>query len=391
MDAYFVTGPFHFFNTINLKMNEYKNSKAELFIVNMFSGAELYVERARKSGLFENVYLLNNTVEWEGYAYSKKTKNQMNRYSIYLHKLIQTFKQVFPKIFIDDYKKMPFYLKKYSNIFIAGTITYIDVFLIVQTKYYNANLYCFDDGLGTRTENRDTLSKQEKIAAFIGAKIAKHYIDGVYFYSPDMLIGKYNAPIIKQECPFVNNRKILNHFKEIYGINSNVAACPRSTYYFEGGFDSYDGLIESARNYSNKEKQIITSILKEVGNDEFCLKLHPRSSMKVDGMYIIDENVPAEILMMKNDLENSIFISALSVTLFNPKFIFNKEPYIIFTYKLLGINISSFCPYDEYEFRDIIDKTLVQKYQNKNRIFIPETMEQLMEIIQKIKNNGVKK
>ncbi len=86
-------------------------------------------------------------------------------------------------------------------------------------------------------------------------------------------------------------------------------------------------------------------------------------------------------------------ISGFSAAALNPKFVFDKEPYIILTYKLFEKGLMdemTHLPYNQQE--EMLGKMLLDAYREKSKIYLPETLEELIEnlheINEKIENNG---
>jgi hypothetical protein len=79
------------------------------------------------------------------------------------------------------------------------------------------------------------------------------------------------------------------------------------------------------------------------------------------------------------DIDDRCLVSINSTALFNPKLLFDQEPYIIFVYKLVKLF------YDWSLFEGTI-KLFVEEYRDKEKIMIPESIEELREYLDRYKN-----
>ena len=64
-----------------------------------------------------------------------------------------------------------------------------------------------------------------------------------------------------------------------------------------------------------------------------------------------------------------------STALFTPKMLYNKEPYLIFLYKILGIEL--------FNANKLI-RNLKSTYSNPEKIMLVENIEELFEIVSKL-------
>ena len=126
-----------------------------------------------------------------------------------------------------------------------------------------------------------------------------------------------------------------------------------------------------------KEKEII-DIIKAVKGDEVVVRLHPRETEKrvYKSLHIENDRAMWELICENNLSEKSILIASFSTAQFTPKMYCNKEPRLVFTYKL----------YDDYKEGEIEKFTLMveklrEVYTDKERILIPKSIQDLKEAI----------
>ena len=85
--------------------------------------------------------------------------------------------------------------------------------------------------------------------------------------------------------------------------------------------------------------------------------------------------------MQLPDEERKVIVSCVSTAAMNPKFMFGKEPYIIFTYRL----------YNDYrqhpvECDDLLSGILMDSYDDKSKIMIPNSVYELAAMVRRIRS-----
>lgn len=120
-------------------------------------------------------------------------------------------------------------------------------------------------------------------------------------------------------------------------------------------------------------------IVERFSYDNVINKPHPRSRSKssINIKEYKFTGVPMEILYAgMSDLENRILIGTFSTALFTPKMMFDKEPVIICLYKIVWpSNTDIPCTFNN----------LSSIYRHKERLIVPETIEELKDHLNQIK------
>ncbi len=114
------------------------------------------------------------------------------------------------------------------------------------------------------------------------------------------------------------------------------------------------------------------------------IKQHP-NKIGLKKSEIDENNIPIELLQMLSPLENKVIIALYSNILFTSKLVFNKEPYLIFLYKAIGMNVKNVVKMTEEEFDNANRVILMDAYKDKTKIFIPETLEEYKDCLDYIK------
>ena len=99
---------------------------------------------------------------------------------------------------------------------------------------------------------------------------------------------------------------------------------------------------------------------------------------------LFPQSVPFESFLIDNDLSEKIFITTFSSAVVNSIFMFNQRPKIIFLYELINDN--------DYigridEIRMIVNR-IIEIYGNRDKIFIPNSLEEYSNIISQIIQKG---
>ena len=189
-----------------------------------------------------------------------------------------------------------------------------------------------------------------------------------------MLHYKSNQIEIKRILPEVDNvstiiRKIYKHnFPETSLIDRPVIMLDQN--------------IEVA-SVTENQRRVANTVASIYGRENFIVKMHPRTSINPYGetVDICKDPCPFEILTSALNMEDRVLVSMLSTACMNPKMMMNTEPYVIFTVKLTCDKNKDL--YKEnllnliYEFKNL--------YQNPEKVFIPETLAELQQILKTIK------
>ncbi len=119
----------------------------------------------------------------------------------------------------------------------------------------------------------------------------------------------------------------------------------------------------------------ILNTIAQNSRDDLIVRVHPRQKAEIYKEYFRDEiNNLWELECEKQITDEHILISAFSTAQVMPKLLGGKEPTIIFLFKIFGC-------YDDC--MKIVEK-MVNMYQNKEKIYIPESINELERIIKKL-------
>lgn len=207
-------------------------------------------------------------------------------------------------------------------------------------------------------------------------------VEDIIFYQPDFCrpdlpYKRVKLPSVTKETQPVMYDALYNavselddkHFEEY--MKRHVVYL--STYSVEGAvFDRVSVRILHTLAQTCGEDQVIAKI--HTGNTHH--RNHFAASFE-DRIFVDRDRYLLEGLYLHlPKLENKIFVSCVSTASITPKFLFEKEPYIIFTYKL----------YDTYkqcgvERDDWMVESVRASYKDKRRVMVPTSIYELREMV----------
>lgn len=197
-------------------------------------------------------------------------------------------------------------------------------------------------------------------------------VDGIYLYSPLSYI--FNDDVNVYKLPSITPE---NPTKDLLQSKS------------------YDAVLEQ---YSERTccylmqdptpmlEEIIQTIVSTINPMRIVFREHPwhpllkklREGGNLEYVYIDSSSntVPFESLLADIDAENFILITTDSSATLTPKYMFDKEPYVIYLYHITQNRLES-----DIQNRDQLVQNLKNMYKNKEKIFVPNTLEELRDIL----------
>lgn len=298
-----------------------------------------YYKKIADMDLFSNVYILNslsstyrklNMVEWlfpqNSIRYGMNQKKALNN--------------------------------KYTEVYISGPFMLQRNFIYYYKPQY---VYFFEDGTGSYNDRigLDLLNIKGKIMQFLLKRGPRYiYPKNLYLFSPQIYRGEYANIVKKIEFP----KEKLDVFKSVFMYELNPAYLKRKLIYLSQPMHPFcitteDAILEILDNFSN----------------HLIIRPHPQDYNKFGNNSNVDTCQDLWELVCINCIsEDHVLIGKYSTAQITPKLIFNKEPYIVFTYYLFE---------DKSQKVETGIHTIESLYKNKNKIFVPKTKEEFKQII----------
>ena len=350
--------PYQTMDAINLITNDlsYKNNKIDLYYRNFNQYSNEALHNIANLRLFDNIYEYDIVQKKEIFKYIYNVACQILDSKKFIKLLVK--------------QKLELDIKKYDII----TVTSGTEFEIAMTRVFPcANTIAYDDGLGS----------------YVGDIVHNQTLN--WFWKRFRDTSK-----IKPICLYVNNvdfceSTISDNHKPLRKIQDNLETLKYIDYIFNYKFQNIyrkkkyiyltQPMKEIAFDYNKVQDDILNTIA--VYKNNLIIRYHPRDIRSDYGNIEADNINTLWELICNNEInDNHVLISVCSTAQIMPKLMFNKEPYLIFTYKM----------YPEYKNQLIVgsfNKTienLRKVYKNKDKIIIPNNIiefEQVLDLLSK--------
>lgn len=352
-----VATPFQALNAINLVCNSLtKNDRKVLFYRDYSAESHSILLGIKKYHIFDCIY-----------EYDLERKDNIFKYII--NDVVQA---VNPLMFVKWITKAHVDLHKES--FDKITITSGTELEVALARIYpTASIIAYDDGLGSYVGDIVHDHKLNIIWKLLGRRTDSIWPECLYVNNVEFCDSKLSKN--KKKLLTLENTKdnYSSMVYDIFGVSNSSVYDSRHLVYLSqplgelgANMDRYEDLIENALNE-----------FKEFG----IYRKHPRDSRKTMLEFIQDDsNCIWELICGDRVDNNSVLIACCSTTQIMPKILYNKEPWIIFTYKIYGIDKTEFY---KTRFYPVITR-LRSCYTNKYRIVEPASIEELVKDIREI-------
>ena len=345
----FCDTPYQVLSAVSFRLDQIsKKNRVDLIIDTLRTpnvDMKSLAKRIDEIGIFTNVYCVSNL---------------QNKYSKYKG-LIKVLEWIFPRYMYKLMTKSIVEECEYDIVVVSGPFS-------CQRGVISANprcdVYFIEDGLGSyigRNGIRE-LSWRGKIVQRLFKYSPMHiYPKKTYLYSPEFYEGDYKDITKKMIFPLNNIEKI----DYAFSVNLEIVRQLYRNY----RFIYFSQLIDLC----DKGVKIEKDIVKLINNykDEFIIRPHPRGVTSFYENLNVDNSCNQWELCCSEIGEDSVLIANFSTALFVPKLIYNKEPIVIFLYKLF-----------ENDFVDSSVNRLKNIYLNKDRVMSVSSISELNKIIE---------
>lgn len=412
-NLYLCLTDFQILNALNLQLSKFKNKKADLFFITNKEGNEQLAERLASTGIFEKIYLFNNSRIQGLHQYVRSTvEGKTNKGFVAalvtsvneaVYKLRSKFSgeayRINAKIVLGG--KMDF--AAYDEVFCLDKRSLVVdcVTQILKETGGKCKINLLDEG--TSTYWRSILKTNFPISDIYlyAPELANYYAEGwqerIYKIPQiDYGDGKFRSVINKVfdfkddgNYPYDDKGSLLLKDKIIF-FDQNWDPMPE---YFKHLNKFMMLLLHNPYKKHKKESafyerkiQMFRITADNSGGNDVIVKLHPRSPLS----FVADYNkskctmapnlkIPWEVFMDNCRFNNNIWVTVSSTALCTYKMIFadsREDIPMIFLYKIVYDGNKS------YQEDDQFFKSFQQKHPQS--VFIPETTEEFTQIYKKL-------
>ncbi len=323
---------------------EKTRGKADLYIYAQFSSATTIAENLRGTDIFRGVYL------FKPYAVHKGLRS----------KLATLFRQMAPTFTLSRHKCAAWAPKSYGTLYVSFYTSFTDSVRMLSPQ---ATVMQLEDGIGSyyipnlETQFRSGLYRvMNKV--FFGDALSYHP-QALYLNRPDC----YTLGTLKTAAlpPLDHSERM----QQVFGYTENTlyAQC-RRVYLTQP-------LAETAAGGDAAATE--RSILEKFGNDT-VIRVHPRQDTQTYAAHTLDTYRNMwELECARQITDDHTLVGAFSTAQFIPKMLYDKEPTVIFLYKLFG---------NAFENADVMIDTLRGMYTHPEKIVVAESLEELDAFLQ---------
>ncbi len=296
------------FNAVTLTLNDVGSSRGSstLFLYDM-PAITKYLDGLNKSGIFEDIVVLNNYIERGNY-------------------LLKIIGMIFPYLsFLTRIKNRTSRqcIKDFENIYISSVNLLVYQFIRFNKQ---ARVNLFEDGGFSYVGYDDRNFFKKKVKRFLRLfRIEEIKVDKKYLYKPEFAVNTYNYNLIKM--PSLNVaidklRSIFSYDKEkINGLYRN-----RRIIYLDQTYA--DDL------YNNDFLNLFVNRIKKY-SDILLIRPHPTMEQRELNNFLIDEvGLHWELVSYDYVYDNTILMSIGSSAVFTPNLLYNKRYTIVLLHRL---------------------------------------------------------
>ena len=335
--------------------SEFDNVEYHLFINEAQIGQ--FYEKLCQFGIFRHVYRYDVT----------KEKNKIRK--LFWRCVSFMFPGVYLRHCLLDQERHEDY-----DIFMYANVSGI-VCPFVFSHHSKMRLFLYEDGTASYSSGVVTYisQKNRKLYNFFGRDIERClYPERLYINNKQFCKNTDCAEVIELHNLQDTVREHKDIFEEVFGREKNKYD-ELHLVYLSQPFNGYEGL-------DSPTSQKIMKILKKY---PFAYRPHPREKKVYEYAAYVDrpdKQNSWELICSDAIGDDHVLIGRCSTAQVVPKFIFNKEPYLIFTNRLFEKETQS----NTFQAMEDICTDIKSKYSKPEKVFMVERLEQIKEILEDI-------
>jgi hypothetical protein len=342
--AAFADTPFQVLNILNFVYHNVEGCcyNCDLYIYKNFSGYELMIDKIRNSRLFSNVI--------ECHLPINKNENKLE------HSVRRLYEIFNPRKCIKEWTDNNYKEEYYDIILIPAPLPFTVALCEINPK---ARVWFYEDG--AVNYYGDVLnvfgSHKKKLLKFVFNKGPEKIV-------PDrMYVNNVSMSKTTRGCSIYPLPKLESKEKEFFSLLYDVFGYVGNDMRKKAIFLSQPMEIMGC---TKQEILLYNSILKELlpYKDKLGVKLHPKErENRYFTFDLIKTGVFWELLCATEIAEDNLLIGVFSTAQLTPKLLYDKEPYLLFTYKLVGFGMNA----KNKELDKFVDE-FKSSYRNPNKV-----------------------
>ena len=341
--AFLTDTPYQVVNAVNF-VSSAKDLRADIYIYDQFAAAGQIAERLRETGLFEDVVLI------------RKYKTHGN----VIRKLARLFQLAVPGRTLCRYAGRNLKNKNYKTVYLSFFTAFTDT---VRMAYPYAEFCQYEDGIGSYAcddlEHAFRAGFFDFINRYFFCDRLSYQVKTLYLHHPECYRGGAFAQI--EALPPVRDFDTL---KTVFDYTPNAQYQTHKIVYLT------QPLGETA--IGAHAKQTEDALLSAVGENAL-LRIHPRQTAETYAGYTVDSRRNLwELECAGSITDEHVLIGAFSTAQFTPKMLYDKEPTVIFTYKLYGNALKD---------ADRTVAMLRNMYRQPQRVIVAESLSDLQRLL----------
>lgn len=374
-------------NISNAKVNLYGHDRADLYIRMGPHISEKLVAAVKDSGIYENVYTFDPVV----LSYRNMKFGRIPGFKVLLLK--NAFRKEYDALLERLCPPKP-YTRALMTWFYAENAFVLDYWarhtehLAITLVEEGTGSYCYHKKdlhfpmfMGKHLKDRIRRRLTEgSIAGRLSRNIDTFCLYRPEYCRPDVDYRKLTLPLIRE----AENPRIWNLLTR--AVEGEPSVTGRR---YDGCSFIYFSLFsQEGERFDAASNRILDTVVDAGGAGAVAVKVHTgdpvhaanfaralEPQVYVDREVYIFEGLYAQLTQP----EEKTLVSCVSTAALNPKFMFGREPYIIFTYRLYNPDPPCGIERDQWMAQAVMDA-----YTDKSRVMIPDNFDQLGEMIRKI-------
>ncbi len=361
----FCTTPFQIMAAICLMKD--KKFKADLYILNQFKQADEVADRMQKEKIFEKVIAVDDSgIKQKYLSHRNYVEFRLKLATTYLH-----VKEIAESILIPD--------THYDEMYVSSQ-AYVSrlVYFYIIKKKLDTKLVYFDDGEGSYDNDKAFIPKcsDRLIRLLMFGKKSCENVKTKYLYSPELYFRLHpqsaGEEVKKISCIW-RDKEAKKLLERIFSLSDETKISEPVIF-----IDTLRSPLSVSMNETVDSALEILSA--QFGKDRIIIKKHPRDFENMDDgyKYYLYNSIPFEAICTQMDMDKKVMVVVRSTAAVMPKILLNEEPYVIMLYKMIEGS-------EKDERGDLFFEACAEEYSRPDRFFMPTTLDEFKDILNKIR------